>query len=160
MSNRLYVMFKPGSPQLTDNDMATAINARFPNTAKVDDDSISFDGDWPGYLTIANNYYIDAEFPYWNFFFWSYWDDIFNGCRFRHYVMELCEALGASEWWYIEENSIDLYEELDITAYEKILAEAVDIEDFNTPRYFPASEHHLFKDSARRVKALRNQETE
>ena len=68
--------------------------------------------------------------------------------------MVLCEALGTDEWWYIEETSMDLYYELSTKEYENILASSLGIENFETPRFFPDSKHHFFKDSSLRVKSL------
>ena len=74
--------------------------------------------------------------------------------NFRQYVMSVCDALGVREWWYIEENSIDLYVEMPAEELEAALASAIGIEDFEMSTYFPASSHHLFHDSSQKVKHL------
>ncbi len=153
MSLRLYVIFKPKA-DLTIEDSIIRINERFPNTASVIDDFINLDGKWTGLLTQQDNYNDDPGFPYWSFYFWCYWDSVLENMDFRRYVMVLCEALGTDEWWYIEETSMDLYYELSTKEYENILASSLGIENFETPRFFPDSKHHFFKDSSLRVKSL------
>lgn len=153
MSKRLYIVFKP-SADLAIVDMVRKINERFPGTARISDDGIDIDDRWTGRLTQPSNRYEHPGFPYWNFYFYCYWDAISESADFRCYVMTLCEALGAAEWWYIEEESTDLYDELDSAEYEDVLAESVGIERFEVPTYFPAGECHFFRDSSLRVKSL------
>ncbi len=153
MSLRLYVVFKPDDG-LTREDSMLRINERFPNTASISDDCINLDGKWPGFLTQSDNYNNVPCFPYWSFYFWCYWDAVLENMDFRRYVMTLCELLGADEWWYIEEASIDLYDELSTGEYENILENSIGIENFEIPSFFPNGEHHFFKDSSQRVKSL------
>lgn len=153
MSRRLYVIFKP-EHDLSEEEAVERINDRFPNAASITDDFISIAGKWAAFLTLLD-YYIN---PCASFCFWSYWDAVLENMDFRSYVMELCEALGTDEWWYIEETSTDLYDELSYTEYEKILANAIGIENFEMPTYFPNSKHHFFKDSSSRVKSLQSKQ--
>lgn len=153
MSLRLYVVFRP-EDGLTIENSVMRINEYFPNTASSSDDCINIDGKWTGFLTHLDIYNEDPRFPYWNFYFWCYWDSVLKNMDFRRYVMTLCEALGADEWWYIEETSIDLYDELSTKEYEDILASSICIDNFETPSFFPNSKHHFFKDSSQRVKSL------
>lgn len=150
MSKRLYVIFKP-SEVFSLEEMVRRINARFPETAKVSDGDIDLNGKYAGYITRPNNCDGYPDFPYWCFYFWLYWDKVLNGMDFRQYVADLCNALGTNEWWYIEEESTDLYDDLNTEEYERVLAISVGIENFKTPHYFPNSVHHFFKDSTLRV---------
>ena len=153
MSKRLYVVFKP-SDGLAMGDMARIINARFPECAKVTDDRIDIDGAWTGCLTRPGNHYDYHDFPYMCFYFCCYWDAVFNASGFRRFVMELCDILGVAEWWYIEEESTDLYDDMNAKEYEMVLRNSPGIEHFEVPRYFSAGKHHFFKDSSQRVKSL------
>lgn len=156
MSKRLYVYFKPSAGSLSIEEMVKRINARFPEEAKIGDetDYADLNGKWSGYISRPYNSDNHPDFPYWRFYFWEYWNTILSCKEFRCYVMELCQTLGATEWWYIEEESEDLYEELSAEDFEKVLTDAVGIENFERPRYFPNSQHHFFKDSVLRVQSL------
>lgn len=153
MSKRLYVVFKP-EDGLTTEDLVMRINERLPNTARIDDYDVKLSGKWAGFLTQVDNCYEVPCFPYLSFYFWCYWDTVLENMDFRRYVMALCEALGTDEWWYVEETSIDLYDELSAEEFENVLTSSIGIENFETPRFFPNSEHHFFKDSSIRVRLL------
>lgn len=153
MSLRLYIIFEP-SGNLALDDMARRINARVPGVADVKDNFINIEGKFPGILYPPS--YLDegAIFSYWTFYFWAYWKDVVDGTDFRQFVMNLCEAMGTEEWWYIEETSMDLYGDMDEEEFLKVLIDSNGIEDFELPHFFPHSEHHIFNDSSSKVKSL------
>ena len=154
MSQRIYVFLKP-SKELTFSDMANKINDLFPGMAEINSEGdIDLHAQWPGYITTPSNCYEDSTFPYKCIFFWCYWDSILKSTEFRKYLNKLCNIFGATEWWYIEEESIDFVDDLNTEEFEKILKESFGIEKFEMPHYFPESKHYFFKDSSDRVNSL------
>lgn len=153
MSQRLYVYVKPKEADLSDEDVIRLINAAMPNIAKTDDegDVIDLECKWVSYMHRLYNIADTPDFPYWNIFLWCYWDEVLNGMELRCFVKGICEALGADKWWYIEETSMDAFDDMTTEDFEVELEKAVGIEDFSQPRYFPNSAHHLFMDSSIKV---------
>ncbi len=154
MSKRIYVIFKPSDDILSLKDMEKKINSIFPNTAVIEDDSLSLNNEWLSYIDRCVNVYDYSDFPYWQIYFWCYWDVVLHNVAFRTYIMNLCTALGANHWWYIEETSMELFDNLNTVDFETALNEAKGIEDFEIPRYFPHSKNHIFSDSVERVLSI------
>lgn len=154
MSKRLYILFKFPDEIYNFGKIVERINVKHAGMAAVRNGVIDLHGPWPGYIDEAYNLGLNSFSPLYCFFFWCYWNDVLVNLNFRQYVMSVCDTLGVSEWWYIEENSIDLYVEMPAEELEAALASAIGIEDFDTPTYFPASSHHLFHDSSQKVRHL------
>lgn len=154
MSKRIYVIFKPevagGFGGLVDR-----INGVMPGVLERGDDDDSADFGqacpWAGYLQRPSNCDVDPDFPYMWMMFYCYWDTVLGRLRFRQTVKELCEAAGAREWWYVEEESLDMYDDMSTAEFVKALSESAGIEHFAIPRYFPNDRSHIFMDSALKV---------
>lgn len=118
-------------------------------------DQININGPWLGYIISPLDYDLNVCFPYWSIFFWTYWDSVLNGVNFRKHVQSICEAAGTTQWWYIEEDSVDSFLELTPDEFEAELKKAPLIENFSVPSYFPKSRHHIFKDSSEQVNSAK-----
>ncbi|MDE7410469.1 MAG: hypothetical protein K2M94_00320 [Paramuribaculum sp.] len=151
----IYIYFKPENIYITESELSRRINLLTPYEATCgkDDYMVDIEGCSVHYLTRPMNYYQHAEFPYWHFYSGVYWDAVRNDLVFRSQVETLCRAMGADEWWYAEEISQDILDELNTDEFEVAIARAPGIENFSVPTFFPAGPNHLFKDSSLRVKS-------
>lgn len=150
MSNRLYVYFKPQFFPKSLAEVGKLLNEKYPGFAAVCESSggVDINNEWSSFIDYPTNYLEDEEFPYLAIYSYCYWDSVINGLEFRTGIKKICEALGATEWWYVEESSLDYIDDLSTDEFENKLTMAPNIEQFDQPRYFPSSGNHIFKDSA------------
>lgn len=150
MSLTLSVFFEPSAKMKDAKDLVNAINAKISGMAEYDEEVGSCDINcyWPCYIIYPSFY---SYFAYAEMSFQAYWNDVLNGIELRQLIKTVCEALGANEWWYIEETSMDFIYDLNKNEFEELILKAPDIENFETPTYFPASKNHFFHDSSQQV---------
>ncbi|MDE6484332.1 MAG: hypothetical protein K2L14_02925 [Duncaniella sp.] len=155
MSKRIYVIFKPEPVAGDFRGLVRRINEAMPGMLEPGDDGDSADFGsacyWAGYMERPSNCDVDPDFPYLWMMFYCYWDTVLNGLTFRKTVKRICEAAGSTVWWYMEEESLDMYDDMSTAEFEKALSKSAGIERFVMPRYFPTTSCNIFMDSSERV---------
>lgn len=131
-------------------EVEKTINEKYPRLAVYNDNTSCVDiaNKWSCFIDYPINCLEEEVFPYITIYSYCYWDSVVNGLEFREGIRKICEALGATEWWYVEESSLDYIDDLSTKEFEEKLRLAPKIGHFSQPRYFPNSENHIFKDSA------------
>lgn len=155
MSKHIYVIFRPEHTDMHLDEIVRLVNTTMPDTFTYTRGEPSADlgsnSPWPGYMLRTPDWDDRTDYPYLWINFCCYWDTVLSDLRFREFVRQICESLGATQWWYIEENSIDLYDEMPLDEFQHQLTLSPGIETFSLPRYFPSGPHHIYLDTSQRV---------